>query len=103
MFNIINRKSLRDYAEKYPTASNALYVWYHELRLAEFASFNELKSVYGDASVVGDQRVVFNIMGNRFRLVVRIVFEYRVVQIKWFGTNSEYDRIDVVSIQPRRS
>jgi mRNA interferase HigB len=78
-------------------------VWYHELRLAEYASFNELKSVYGDASVVGDQRVVFNIMGNRFRLVVRIVFEYRVVQIKWFGTHSEYDRIDVVSIQPRRS
>lgn len=44
-----------------------------------------------------------NIMGNRYRLVVRIVFEYRVIQVKWFGTHSEYDSIDVVSIQPRRS
>ncbi|MBM4179320.1 MAG: type II toxin-antitoxin system HigB family toxin [Ignavibacteria bacterium] len=42
-------------------------------------------------------------MGNRYRLVVRIVFEYRVIQVKWFGTHSEYDIIDVVSIQPRRS
>jgi len=103
VFNIITRKAILEYADQYPAASNALYVWYHELRLADFASFNELKSVYGDASVVGDQRVVFNIMGNRYRLVVRIVFEYRVIQVKWFGTHSEYDSIDVESIQPRRS
>jgi len=50
-------------------------------------------------SLVGDERVVFNIMGNKFRLIVRIVFEYKTIQIKWFGTHAEYDKIDVTKIQ----
>ena len=99
MLNIITRKTLIDYYKKYPTASTALQEWYHELEKSEFSNFNELKKVYGNASIVADDRVVFNIMGNTFRLVVRIVFDYRAVQIKWFGTHAEYDKIDVVSIQ----
>ena len=69
-----------------------------ELEKANFKNFNELKKVYGNASLVGDDRVVFNIMGNKFRLVVRIVFEYKAIQVKWFGTHTEYDKIDVESI-----
>lgn len=99
MFNIITRKTLLDYCKKFPEAATALQQWYHELINAEFKSFNELKKVYGNASLVGDDRVVFNIMGNHFRLVVRIVFEFRAIQIKWFGTHSEYDKIDVATIQ----
>jgi mRNA interferase HigB len=48
---------------------------------------------------VGDDRVVFNIMGNHYRLVVRIVFTYKAIQIKWFGTHAEYDRIDVSTVK----
>ncbi len=80
-------------------AKNALLEWYHDFIDHDFESFNELKDVYGKASIVADDRVVFNIMGNKFRLVVRIVFEYKAVQIKWFGTHSEYDKIDVSTIQ----
>lgn len=80
-------------------AKNALFEWYHDFIDQDFESFNELKDVYGKASIVADDRVVFNIMGNKFRLVVRIVFEYKAVQIKWFGTHSEYDKIDVSTIQ----
>ncbi len=69
---------------------------------ADFRNFNELKKVYSSASLVGDDRVVFNIMGNRLRLVVRIVFEYNAIQIKWFGTHAEYDKIDVGSIVFKR-
>jgi len=58
--------------------------------------------VYGIASLVGDDRVVFNVMGNKYRLVVRIVFEYKAVQVKWFGTHKEYDRIDVSTIQYKK-
>lgn len=99
MFNIIARKTLLEYCNEYPEAPNALKEWYHELLNAEFKNFNTLRQVYGNASLVGDERVVFNIMGNNFRLIVRIVFEYKTIQIKWFGTHAEYDKIDVTKIQ----
>ena len=99
MFNIITRKTLLDYCKKCPAASTALQEWYHELVNSDFKNFNELKRVYGNVSVVADDRVVFNIMGNKYRLVVRIVFDFKVVQIKWFGTHAEYDKIDVTTIQ----
>ena len=98
MFNVITRKTLLEYAKKYPLAKIALFEWYHELVISDFTSFNELKKVYGNASLVSDNRVVFNIMGNKYRLVVRIVFEFKAIQIKWFGTHSEYDKIDVKNV-----
>ena len=98
MFNIITRKTLLDYCRRYPPAAIALFEWYHELVQFDFRNFNELKNKYGHASLVGDDRVVFNIMGNQYRLVVRIVFEYRAIQIKWFGTHAEYEKIDVSGI-----
>jgi mRNA interferase HigB len=98
VFNIITRRTLLEYAKKYPLAKIALFEWYHELIISHFKSFNELKKIYGNASLVSDDRVVFNIMGNKYRLVVRIVFEYKTIQIKWFGSHSEYDKIDVKTI-----
>ena len=99
MFNIITRRTLLAYAEKYPLAANALYEWYYELVKSDFENFNALQSVYGSASLAGDDRIVFNIMGNKFRLVVRIVFEYKAIQIKCFVTHREYDKINVSTIQ----
>ena len=49
--------------------------------------------------MAGDDRVVFNIAGNKYRLVVRIVFEYKVIQVKWFGTHKEYDKTDVKNVK----
>ena len=102
MFNIITRKALLDYCKKYPQAATALHEWYHELVISDFKSFNALKKVYGNVSLVGDERVVFNIMGNKFRLVVRLIFEFKTIQIKWFGTHSEYDKIDVTTVQNKK-
>ena len=102
MFNIITRKTLLDYCKKYPQAATALHEWYHELTNTNFKNFNELKQVYGNASVVADDRVVFNIMGNKYRLVVRKVFDFKAIQIKWFGTHAEYDKIDVSTIQYKK-
>ena len=98
MYNIISRGTLLQYCNKYPEAANALFEWYHEFIKFSFINLNELKNTYSNASLVGDDRVVFNIMGNKYRLVVRIVFEYKAVQIKWFGTHNEYDKIDVKTI-----
>lgn len=99
MFNIITRKTLLEYCKKYPAAATALQEWYHELVSCDFKNFNELKKVYGNASLVADDRVVFNIMGNKYRLVVRIVFGFKAIQVKWFGTHAEYDKIDVTTVQ----
>ncbi len=86
------------YAKKYPMASTALFDWYHEISRTKVSNFNELRSLYGNISLINDDRVVFNIMGNRYRLVVRVVFEFKVVQIKWFGPHKDYDRIDAKTI-----
>ncbi|MDD4604643.1 MAG: type II toxin-antitoxin system HigB family toxin [Bacteroidales bacterium] len=99
MFNIIARKTLLDYCTKYPLAAPALQEWYYEMTQCRFKNFNELKAVYGNASLIADDRVVFNIMGNQYRLVVRIVFTFRAIQIKWFGTHAEYDQVEVSSTE----
>ena len=91
-----------DYCKQYPIAANALKQWYAEWHECEFTNFNEVKAVYGSVSIVADDRVVFNIMGNKYRLVVRMVFDYKTIQIKWFGTHAEYDKIDVTTIQYQR-
>lgn len=99
VFNIIARNTLLGYCKKYPQAANALKIWYAELLKSEFKNFNDLKKMYGNASIVADDRVVFNIMGNKYWLVVRMVFDYKTIQIKWFGTHTEYDKIDVSAIK----
>ena len=80
-------------------ASVALQEWYHELVQCSFSNFNEPKKVYGNASLVADDKVVFNIMGNKFRLVIRILFEFKAIQIKWFGTYTAYEKINVSIVQ----
>jgi len=102
VFNIIARKTLLEYCRKYPEASTALQQWYYELLVSDFRNFNELKIVYGTASLVKDDRVVFKINGNKFRLVVRFVFEFDTIQIKWFGPHSEYDKIDAGTINYKK-
>lgn len=101
VFNIISRPTLLAYCRLYPAAAVALQQWYVELYNHDFGSFNELKATYASASLVGDHRVVFNIMGNKYRLIVRCLFAFKTIQIKWFGTHSEYDKIDVATIKFR--
>jgi mRNA interferase HigB len=74
-----------EYCKKYPEAATALQEWYYELARAEFRNFNDLRKVYGNASIVGDDRVIFNIMGNKYRLVVRKVFEFKAIRVKWLA------------------
>jgi mRNA interferase HigB len=99
VFNIIARKALLSYCKKYPDSAVALQEWYYELGRTEFRNFNDLKKAYGNASLVGDDRVVFNIVNNRYRLVVRFSFEYKVIQVKWFGTHVEYDKTNVKTVK----
>ena len=99
MFNIIATRTLNEYGKKYPEAKTALQKWYHEIAESDFKNFNDLKRTYANASVVGDDRVVFNLCGNKYRLLVRFNFVFKSVQVKWFGTHKEYDKIDVETIR----
>ena len=95
---ILVKKTILFYIKKYPIAETQLLIWYHEFSKHEFNNFNELKNVYGNASIVNSNRVVFNIKGNDFRLVVSINFLQGACYVIWFGTHKEYDKINVETI-----
>lgn len=77
----------------------ALEAWYHEVRLAAWKAPSDIKKQYRNASVVGNERVVFNIKGNSYRLVVAVDYRCQIVYIKWVGTHVEYDEIDVQKVE----
>ncbi|MEB2784262.1 type II toxin-antitoxin system HigB family toxin [Algoriphagus persicinus] len=79
-------------------ALTQLLIWYNEFSKREFSNFNELKQVYGNASIVSNNRVVLNIKGNDFRLVVSLNFSQKACYVLWFGTHKEYDKIEVSKI-----
>ena len=95
---ILVKKTILFYTEKYPIAKTQLLIWYNEFSKLEFQNFIELKKVYGNASIVNNNRVVFNIKGNDFRLVVSINFLHTACYVIWFGTHKEYDKINIETI-----
>ena len=97
---IIKEKTLTDYCKvgRYKLAAESLKAWFFEVRYSTWANANELKSKYRNASVISSKRVVFNIKGNDYRLIVDIEYKLRIVFIVWFGTHAEYDRIDVKTV-----
>lgn len=97
---VIAFKSLRLFFEKpeYADSEIPLRAWYHDAKSAEWKNPNELKQQFKNASIVGEGRVVFNIKGNTYRLVVAIDYELKVVFIRFIGTLSEYDKINAKTI-----
>ena len=95
---ILIKKTILYYAKKYPIAQTQLLIWYNEFSKLEFQNFNQLKKVYGNASIVNNNRVIFNIKGNEFRLIVSVNFLQGACYVIWFGTHKEYDKINVETI-----
>jgi len=101
---IIARRTLRDYvAERsgrrdHGALKAALDAWFAEVSKADWTSTADVKRSYGTASIVAADRIVFNIKGNDYRLIVSVDFEKSIVWIKWIGTHADYDRIDAKEI-----
>jgi mRNA interferase HigB len=98
---IIAKRTLRRFWETHPRGAEAkvpLQVWHRMVESADWAAPADVKSVYGDASILKNSRVVFNIAGNKFRLVTRVNYAYRIVYIRFVGTHKEYDDIDAETI-----
>lgn len=91
---ILAKSTVNNYGTDYPKAKDALDAWYLAVKQAEWATPQEVKETFGHASIIGDNRVVFNIKGNDYRLVCYCDYDSRIVYIKWFGTHAEYDKID---------
>ena len=76
----------------------ALHAWFEEVRKARWKSSADVRRLYATASVVSAERIVFNIKGNSYRLVVTVDFEKSIVWIKWLGIHKDYNRIDVTKV-----
>ena len=95
---IIKLQPLREFIEVHPDARTSLSQWITTVEQADWGTPNELKAVYPSASVVANDRVVFNIGGNKYRLVVLIIYRVRTIFIRFIGTHGEYDQLDVTTV-----
>ena len=95
---IISKKTLRDFWKKHPDAEQQLKLWFSEASVAIWSEPNAIKSEYPSASILNGNRVVFNIKGNKYRLIVRINYHYQIVWIRFVGSHVDYDKIDASKI-----
>ncbi len=95
---VVSRKALRDFWEKRPDARQPLQAWYADVIHADWKSPSDIKAAYRNASFLANDRVVFNIKGNRYRVVVAVQYKYGITYIRFVGTHQEYDKIDAAAI-----
>ena len=95
---VIARKTLKEYWERVPGSEQALKVWFAEVNQAQWKTPADVKAKYGSASILKNGRVVFNICGNNYRLVVWINYDFGVIYIRFVGTHKEYDSISAETI-----
>jgi len=95
---IIARRTLRDFWARHPDAEPPLRAWFAEVNGAHWRGPADIKRRYPSASVLANNRVVFDIGGNKYRLVVAIRYDVRIVFIRFIGTHRQYDRIDAASV-----
>ena len=95
---VIAISTLRDFWTIHPDAEQPLKEWYVKVCRASWSSLNDMRADFNSVDYVGNQRFVFNIKGNHYRLVVAVKFTPQVVYIRFVGTHDEYDRIDVTTI-----
>jgi mRNA interferase HigB len=95
---VISYGKLRDFFELHADAKDALNNWYQIVLQADWGSYHEIKAMFNSIDAVGNDRFVFDIRGNNYRIVAMIFFDIRTVYIRFVGTHKEYDRIDCSTI-----
>jgi mRNA interferase HigB len=90
---IVAKSTLKEFWEIYPDAEKPLRAWYEKIKGTDWESPYEIKQIYGDADNVGNGRIVFNIGGNKYRLIVLFIYEIKICYIRFIGTHKEYDKI----------
>jgi mRNA interferase HigB len=88
---IIAKRTLQNFRENYPNSKQQLLVWYQVFDKNQFENSNAIKTIFGSADFIGNNKVVFNICGNHYRLIVKINYTTQIVYILFVGTHTEYD------------
>lgn len=102
--NVISRKTLEEFWRRpgREDAEGPLEAWLLEAKKATWRRFSDIKASYRSADGVGNDRVVFNIHGNSYRLIVAINYPAGIAYIKFIGTHQEYDKVNAATVEPRR-
>lgn len=95
---VIAKKTLKEFWERHNDCEQQLKSWYDEAIDMKWSSTRDIKALYPSVSFLNDNRVVFNIKGNSYRLVVKVNYHYKMVWIRFIGTHAQYDRIDATTI-----
>jgi len=95
---IIAKKVLVDFNEKYHDSKGSLESWHYEAKSAEWKTSMDIKKRYRTASILKNNRVVFNICGNKYRLVVKVEYKLKTIYIRFIGTHKEYEKINAEEI-----
>jgi mRNA interferase HigB len=95
---IVAKRALREFWEQFPETQEPLLAWYREVEKEDWDGPAKVKEKYRSASIIKGSRVVFNIKGNDYRLVVKVNYPYRMIYIRFVGTHAEYDKINVEEV-----
>ena len=96
---VIAINTLREFWGKHPGAEQPLKAWFDEASKAQWLQPTDIKAQYRSASILKNRRVVFNIKGNDYRLIVAVAYRFQAVYIKFIGTHAQYDRIDAATVE----
>lgn len=91
---VLSKRVLRDFWEREPKAKAPLTAWYKTVSQAEWNNVAEMKATFRSADVVSDNRVIFDVGGNKYRVIAHVAYRFKKVLIKFVGTHKEYDAID---------
>lgn len=92
---ILSYSTLREFWTKHPDAEDSLMNWFEIFNKASFSTFHEVKNAFNSVDAIGSNLYVFNVRGNRYRLIVRIHFKVRTVYIRFIGSHQEYDKLNI--------
>jgi mRNA interferase HigB len=97
---VISVATLRDFWKRHPGAEQPLKAWFEEATKADWRQPADIKAQYRNASVLKSRRVVFNIKGNEYRLIVAMAYKLQITYVKFVGTHAEYDAVDAHTVEP---
>ena len=96
---MLSKAILMSFVERFPETEEAIFRWYGQTSAANWKNFSEMKNSFNAVDAVGNDRYVFNIKGNHFRLIALIIFKVRTVFVLFIGTHKEYDELDASTVQ----
>ena len=90
---VISFRRIREFTDKEPVAKVPMTLWFKKAQKAEWNNYAEVKETFGSVDAVGNQRYVFNIMGNHYRIIVKVLYKAKTVYIRFVGKHKDYDKI----------